>query len=72
MGNRGSKSNGLTKVISFVKEQRTDGSCYKDLINKSLWLRYVLLGRESDYQTRSLSNLISKNINKLRIPVLSP
>lgn len=29
------------------------------------------MGRESDYQTRSLSNLISKNTNKLRIPILS-
>ena len=72
MGYRGSKSN--KNISLFVKEQRSDGSCCKGLINKSLWLRYALMGRESDYRARSLSNLISKKIstNNLIDPFLSP
>ena len=62
MGNRGSKSD--DKDLS-VKEQRVDGSWYglKTIIKP--YLRCILLGRESDYQTRSLSNLKCKHYSTL-------
>lgn len=55
MDNRGSKSSTSERVL--VKEQRVDGNC-SCLIRQEL--RCTLLDGESHYQTRSLSNLISK------------
>ena len=58
MGYRGSKSEIQRPQPNelFVKEQRVDGSCF-GFISK---LRYTLMGCESSYQVRFLSNQINK------------
>jgi len=53
MGYRGSKS-----VNTTVKEQRVDGSWF--LAKKARSLRYTLMGGETSYQVRFLSNQINK------------
>jgi len=65
MGNRVSKSNGL----SFVKEQRVDGSCGCgfSFIPKPQPLRCTLMAHESGYQVRVLSNL---NLRSISEPIL--
>jgi hypothetical protein len=60
MGNRGSKSDFLTKS---VKEQRVDGSwCIKQM-----HFRYTLMGFERNYQIK----IPSKQLNKLSFSTLS-
>jgi hypothetical protein len=53
MDNRGSKS----VLKNTVKEQRVDGSWYKNL----LYLRCTLMGFERNYQIKILSKQLIKN-----------
>ena len=56
MGYRGSKSEFVSQTET-VKEQRVDGSWF--LANKARSLRYTLMGGESCYQFKVLSNQLN-------------